>query len=85
MFTNCSIFNAAEQKWTLLGDVVGNNETTKPGGKAMHDGKEYDYVFNIDIGEGMPSLKLPYNNNQDPYHVAQVIIIPRFARPLRGC
>jgi phospholipase A-2-activating protein len=38
------------------------------------DGKTYDYVFDIDIGDGIPPLKLPYNNNQDPYHVAQVII-----------
>ena len=62
-----------DQKWTLIGDVVGNNDNVKTG-KAVLNGKEYDYVFNIDIGDGIPALKLPYNNDQDPYHVAQVII-----------
>ncbi|MCP3664678.1 MAG: hypothetical protein GY696_19670 [Gammaproteobacteria bacterium] len=33
--------------------------------------QEYDYVFDIDVEEGSPPLKLPYNNNQDPWMVAQ--------------
>ena len=63
----------AEQKWTLIGDVVANNDNVSTG-KSMYDGKEYDYVFNIDIGDGIPALKLPFNNDQDPYTVAQVIL-----------
>ena len=62
----------AEQKWTLIGDVVSNNDNVSTG-KSMFDGKEYDYVFNIDIGDGIPALKLPFNNDQDPYTVAQVM------------
>ena len=62
-----------EQKWTLLGDVVTNKDTVSSP-KGVHDGKTYDYVFDIDIGDGIPPLKLPYNNNQDPYHVAQDFI-----------
>ena len=63
----------AEQKWTLIGDVVANNDNVSTG-KSMYGGKEYDYVFNIDIGDGIPALKLPFNNDQDPYTVAQVIL-----------
>ena len=33
--------------------------------------QEYDFVFTIDVQEGAPPLKLPFNTNQDPYHVAQ--------------
>lgn len=36
-------------------DAVGS------GRKQLHNGKEYDYVFDIDIGDGIPPLKLPYN------------------------
>ena len=73
-----------DQKWTLIGDVVGNNDNVKTG-KAVLNGKEYDYVFNIDIGDGIPALKLPYNNDQDPYHVAQVIIHPYQVHDMRIC
>ena len=37
------------------------------------EGVEYDHVFHIDIDEGVV-LKLPYNNGQDPYRVAQDFI-----------
>ena len=36
-------------------DAVGSGQ------KQLFEGKEYDYVFDIDIGEGIPHLKLPYN------------------------
>lgn len=31
------------------------------GRKQLYEGKEYDYVFDVDVSEGMPALKLPYN------------------------
>ena len=65
----------AEHKWTLIGDVVGNKEGHSTGGsKETYEGKEYDHVFNIDIGDGVPPLKLPYNNNDEPYLAAQAFI-----------
>ena len=67
----------------MIGDVVGNNDNVKTGKAVLH-GKEYDYVFNIDIGDGIPALKLPYNNDQDPYHVAQVIIHPHQVHAIRN-
>lgn len=39
----------------------------------MYEGKEYDFVFDIDVDEGKV-LKLPYNRDQDPYTVAQKFI-----------
>ena len=32
--------------------------------------QEYDYVFDVDIQEGKPSLKLPYNITEDPWMAA---------------
>lgn len=37
----------------------------------MYNGQEYDYVFDIDIEDGKPPLKLPYNLSQDNWAVAQ--------------
>ena len=36
-------------------DAVGS------GRKQLYQGKEYDYVFDVDIQDGVPPLKLPYN------------------------
>ncbi|KAI5477830.1 phospholipase A-2-activating protein [Pseudohyphozyma bogoriensis] len=54
--------------WVKIGEVVdavGNSR------KQLYNGEEYDYVFDVDIQEGMPPLKLPYNVTQNPYEVAQ--------------
>ncbi|KAI8372759.1 WD40-repeat-containing domain protein [Radiomyces spectabilis] len=57
------------QTWQKIGEVVGGVGSGK---KQIYDGQEYDYVFDIDIGNG-PSgmLKLPYNVTQNPYDAAQ--------------
>ena len=31
------------------------------GRKQLYEGREYDYVFDVDVQEGAPPLKLPYN------------------------
>jgi phospholipase A-2-activating protein len=36
-------------------DAVGS------GRKQLFNGKEYDYVFDVDVQEGAPPLKLPFN------------------------
>lgn len=70
-------WSAGEQKWTKIGDVTGSakgqNGAAPDGGKIMYEGKEYDFVFDIDVDEGKV-LKLPYNRDQDPYTVAQKFI-----------
>ena len=42
--------------------------------KASYLGKEYDYVFDIELDDTKASLKLPYNVSEDPYHAAQKFI-----------
>lgn len=37
-------------------------------------GQEYDYVFDVDIEDGKPPLKLPYNLSQNPYEAATKFI-----------
>lgn len=49
--------------------MVDNSASS--GRKVSHQGKEYDYVFDVDIEDGKPPLKLPYNTSQNPYEVAQ--------------
>lgn len=36
--------------------------------------QEYDFVFTVDIDDGKPPLKLPYNKSEDPWFVAQAFI-----------
>ncbi|MCI24817.1 phospholipase A-2-activating protein, partial [Trifolium medium] len=53
-------WNMAEQKWDKIGEVVdGPEESNRP----LFDGVQYDYVFDVDIGDGMPIRKLPYNRS----------------------
>lgn len=44
------------------------------GRKVSHQGKDYDFVFDVDITDGAPPLKLPFNLDQNPYDVAQRFI-----------
>lgn len=62
-------------KWNSLGDVVGAaGGTQESSGKTLYEGKEYDYVFSVDISDNAPPLKLPYNRGEDPWHAAQKFI-----------
>ena len=65
-------WNMADNKWDKIGDVVGAAE--KNSGKKLHNGKEYDYVFDIEIDEPKCTLKLPYNTSDSPYLAAQQFI-----------
>jgi phospholipase A-2-activating protein len=44
--------------WVKIGDVV---DAVGSGRRQLYEGKEYDYVFDVDIKDGEPPLKLPYN------------------------
>lgn len=59
---------SSSQGWTKVGQVVGAAPSS--GSKKMYNGKEYDYVFDVDIEEGKPPLKLPYNTTQNPHEAA---------------
>jgi len=68
-----------DQRWMKIGDVVGSADSTAQGQasatgeKIMFEGKYYDYVFNVELDEGVP-LKLPYNISEDPWFAAQEFI-----------
>jgi len=61
------IWSTATASWTSVGTVVDAVGSSR---KKNYEGKEYDYVFDVDIQEGAPPLKLPYNANQNPYEAA---------------
>ena len=67
-------WNMAENKWEKIGDVVGAAGGEKNSGKSLYMGKEYDYVFDIEIDEPKSTLKLPYNIGDSPYMAAQAFI-----------
>ncbi|XP_031618789.1 phospholipase A-2-activating protein [Contarinia nasturtii] len=63
-----------EGKWEDQGEVTGGQGGATISRSAMYEGKEYDFVFSVDIAEGMPALKLPYNRGEDPWMAAQKFI-----------
>ncbi|TFK94785.1 phospholipase A-2-activating protein [Polyporus arcularius HHB13444] len=61
-------WDSATGTWQKIGDVV---DAVGSGRKQLYKGREYDYVFDVDVQEGVPPLKLPYNANENPYTAAQ--------------
>lgn len=55
--------------WQCVGDVLGADNN-----KTLYEGKEYDFVFSVDIDDAAPALKLPFNKNEDPWISAQGFI-----------
>ncbi|KAL2927495.1 Phospholipase A-2-activating protein [Bienertia sinuspersici] len=61
-------WNMKDYKWDKIGEVVdGPGDGLK---RPVLDGKEYDHVFDVDIGDGEPIRKLPYNRSDNPYDTA---------------
>ncbi|GAA5926962.1 hypothetical protein JCM10213_005536 [Rhodosporidiobolus nylandii] len=54
--------------WQRIGEVTDAVGSSR---KQLYEGREYDYVFDIDLGGGGPNLKLPYNASENPYAAAQ--------------
>eukprot|EP00850_Spirogloea_muscicola_P015931 SM000126S26307 [mRNA] locus=s126:117967:124577:+ [translate_table: standard] len=61
-------WNAKEYQWDKIGEVVDGPEDGSQGKEL--DGVTYDFVFDVDIGDGVPHRKLPYNRSENPYTVA---------------
>lgn len=71
---NCYSWSSGSQQWTAVGEVVGGaGGSASTSGKVLHEGKEYDYVFDVELDQGS-ILKLPYNLCEDPYFAAQRFI-----------
>jgi phospholipase A-2-activating protein len=65
-----SQWDNTSNQWQKIGEVV---DAVGSGRRQLYDGKEYDYVFDVDIQDGVPPLKLPYNANGTYNHaVARV-------------
>lgn len=68
-------WSASKFEWIKVGDVVGTaNTKNDPSQKQEYEGQLYDFVFSVDIEDGVPALKLPYNIDQNPWIVAQQFI-----------
>ncbi|KAI0873273.1 ubiquitin homeostasis protein lub1 [Hypoxylon argillaceum] len=65
-------WSTAQQQWINVGTVV--DAVGSSGRKVEYNGQSYDYVFDVAIEEGQPSLKLPYNLSENPYARAQKFI-----------
>lgn len=61
-------WSQGSQTWMNVGTVV--DAVGSSGKKTSYGGKDYDYVFDVDIEDGKPPLKLPYNLSQNPYEAA---------------
>lgn len=64
-------YQFSSDAWTKVGDVVssvGNDQ------KVDYEGGKYDFVFDVDVYEGQPPLKLPVNASDNPYEVADKFI-----------
>ena len=67
------------QFWEKIGEVEGNKQEQMSAGKfypgdEMFAQGEYDYIFDVDFGDGR-LLKLPYNNSQNPLEVAEKFVV----------
>ncbi|KAL5858141.1 hypothetical protein ACOSQ3_005599 [Xanthoceras sorbifolium] len=61
-------WNMKEQKWDKVGEVVDGPDDGM--NRPVLDGIQFDYVFDVDIGDGEPIRKLPYNRSDNPYDAA---------------
>ena len=61
-------WSISQQQWINVGTVVDAVGST--GKKVEYKGQSYDYVFDVDIEDGKPPLKLPYNLSENPYERA---------------
>ncbi|KAF9520013.1 hypothetical protein BS47DRAFT_1370545 [Hydnum rufescens UP504] len=61
-------WSTQSSSWQKIGEVV---DAVGSGRRQLYQGKEYDYVFDVDIQDGVPPLKLPYNISENPYEAAK--------------
>lgn len=60
-------WSMSQQQWLKIGQLV---DSVASSNKVAYQGQEYDYVFDVDIEDGKPALKLPFNATQNPYDAA---------------
>jgi len=65
-------WSQGSQQWMRVGTVV--DAVGSSGKSTSYAGEDYDFVFDVDIEDGKPPLKLPYNLSQNPYEAATTFI-----------
>ncbi|KAI9929936.1 hypothetical protein ASPWEDRAFT_101851 [Aspergillus wentii DTO 134E9] len=65
-------WSGATREWIAVGTVV--DAASSSGKKTEYLGQDYDYVFDVDVEDGKPPLKLPFNVSQNPYDAATKFI-----------
>jgi phospholipase A-2-activating protein len=63
-------WSTAARTWQQIGEVTDAVGSSR---KQLYQGIEYDYVFDVDIAENMPALKLPYNVTGECQRPARLI------------
>ncbi|KAL1514055.1 hypothetical protein ABEB36_003380 [Hypothenemus hampei] len=66
--------------WDKIGEVMGGTDKDSSG-KTIFEGKAYDFVFNVDVEDGKPPLKLAYNKGDDVYQTANNFLIKNMLPP----
>ncbi|KAL6935278.1 hypothetical protein ACO0R3_000320 [Hanseniaspora guilliermondii] len=61
-------------EWSKVGDVVSGASKEK-NNKVEYEGEMYDYVFDVALEQNAPSLKLPFNVNENVYAAAERFIL----------
>ncbi|KAM7543018.1 hypothetical protein Aperf_G00000013916 [Anoplocephala perfoliata] len=71
----CYQWSSSAAQWLKVGDVVGSADHSSSGtNRVLYEGKEYDYVFTVDLEDNKAPVKLPYNKTEDPWVVAQAFL-----------
>ncbi|CCH60858.1 hypothetical protein TBLA_0D03580 [Henningerozyma blattae CBS 6284] len=66
-------YQYSQGEWNKVGEVVGSDSSVSDK-KVEYEGKKYDYVFDVDVEEGKPPLKLAVNVSDNVYEVADKFI-----------
>lgn len=64
------VWKAQQNTWEKIGDVISGNQKKIYEGDKYFDAGEYDYVFDVDIENSLPS-KLPYNEGDNSLVAAE--------------
>lgn len=71
------VWDAGASTWECLGEVTGaaGAEDTMAAASKVHGGRTWDYVFDVDVEDGKPPLKLPYDLSEDPFTAADRFLL----------
>ena len=68
-------YDLTSANWNKVGDVVSGNSSKDKNKKIEFEGKLYDFVFDVALEDNAPSLKLPFNVNENVYNAAEKFIL----------